>query len=284
MERQERMFADYVHRNNIDVELTILDPATSGSVPMMERENGKLLLAEIEKRAAGGRDVAVITTEQDRLGRDTFDIIGTVRRIWNSGAVPHFIAEGGPLPRNPENQLKMEIRASVAQYELNKIKQRVRDKMVGKRAASELCGSLTYGWDVEYLYADGHAQLITDRPLTATERAQAERQHGLLLKQIIQPNAAEQKWIRHMAIRHQAGASYAAIARDLNARGVPTKMGVQVLKLRCSESTIGAVKAGKGWTVTKASKGRWQVGNVEGVLTNGTVKAWLAQGQDDVRP
>ena len=276
MERQERMFADYVTRNNIEVELTIFDPATSGSIPMMLRENGKLLLAEAEQRAAQGRPLAVITTEQDRLGRDTFDIIGTVRRIWDSGAVPHFIAEGGPLPRNPENQLKMEIRASVAQYELNKIKQRVRDKMAGKRTAGELCGSLTYGWNVEYHFANGDVQLVCDRPLNQVERAAAEAARGPLLKQIVVENLDELQWVRHIDIMHRGGATLSAIAKDLNARRVPTKMGVQLLKLRCAPGDRGAIKSGKGYIVEKLSKGIWQVGNVEHVLNNATVKAWLA--------
>ena len=64
----------------------------------------------------------------------------------------------------------------------------------------------------------------------------------------------------------------AAIARDLNTRGVSTKMGAQRLLLRCSAGAAGAANAGKGWVIEKESKGKWQVGNVEHVLTNATVK------------
>ena len=115
MQRQERMFADYCHRNTLHPVLTLLDEDTSGSIPFREREHGGRLLAEITQRVPSSINLAVVTTEQDRIGRDTLDIIATIRAIWQLGAVPHFIAEGGALPRSPENELRMEIKASVAQ-------------------------------------------------------------------------------------------------------------------------------------------------------------------------
>lgn len=36
------------------------------------------------------------------------------------------------MPRSPENELRMEIKASVAQYERNKIRQRIQTKLDGK--------------------------------------------------------------------------------------------------------------------------------------------------------
>ena len=67
-----------------------------------------------------------ITSKQDRIGRDTLDIIATVRAIWELGITPHFTCEGGAFPRTPQNELLMEIKASVAQYERNMIRDRVR--------------------------------------------------------------------------------------------------------------------------------------------------------------
>ena len=115
VQRQERMFADYCQRNALQPVLALLDEDTSGSIPFRERTQGGRLFREL------GTCRALVTTEQDRIGRDTLDIIATIRALWQLGAVPHFIAEGGALPRSPENELRMEIKASVAQYERNKI-------------------------------------------------------------------------------------------------------------------------------------------------------------------
>jgi hypothetical protein len=281
MERQERMFDDYCERHNLNVLWRGGDSATSGSVPFLEREYAPqafehLRLAAANLRVAGkvtrtvdGHEVAplaFVTTEQDRIGRDTLDIIFTLRAIWNIGATPHFVAEGGAIPRTPENELRTEIRASVAQYEVNKIRQRIRDKLCGKRNHGELTGSLCFGWNVRYLFKDGHEILRTSSPLERSEREAECLKHGQLLKQQLESNPEEQKWILHMAYRrYQCGWSYPQIAGELNARGVSPKRAGEVLLLR----------KGKHHLERRISTSRWQCGNVAKVLNNATVKAWL---------
>src|SRR5262245_52105729 len=215
MQRQERMFADYCHRNALQPVLTLLDEDTSGSVPFREREQGGRLLAEISQR--GKSSLAIVTTEQDRIGRDTLDIIATIRAIWQLGAVPHFTAEGGALPRSPENELRMEIKASVAQYERNKIRQRIRSKLDGKRANGELCGTLSYGWNVRYWFTDGYEQLQTTHALRVREELEPLiTKHGSLVSQLLEPNPIEQEWLLAMHQWRQAGWSYHRIAAELN--------------------------------------------------------------------
>src|SRR6478736_7433905 len=74
MQRQERMFADYCHRNALHPVLTLLDEDTSGSIPFREREHGGRLLTEITQHVSPSINLAIVTTEQDRIGRDTLDI------------------------------------------------------------------------------------------------------------------------------------------------------------------------------------------------------------------
>lgn len=226
MQRQERMFADYCHRNALHPVLTLLDEDTSGSIPFREREHGGRLLAEITQRVSPRTNLAIVTTEQDRIGRDTLDIIATIRAIWQLGAVPHFIAEGGALPRTPENELRMEIKASVAQYERNKIRQRIQSKLDGKRANGELCGTLGYGWNVRYRFTDGHELLLTSHALRAREELDPlVAKHGLLVSQLLEPNPTEQEWLSQMYRWRQTGWSYHRIAAELNRLKVPTKTG-----------------------------------------------------------
>jgi putative DNA-invertase from lambdoid prophage Rac len=262
MQRQERMFADYCHRNALQPILTLLDEDTSGSIPFREREHGGRLLAEISQHSSLSINLAIVTTEQDRIGRDTLDIIATIRAIWQLGAVPHFIAEGGALPRSPENELRMEIKASVAQYERNKIRQRIQSKLDGKRANGELCGTLSYGWNVRYQFTDGHEVLLTSHALRAREELDPlVARHGLLVSQLLEPNLTEQEWLRAMHRWRQAEWSYHRIATELNRQNVPTKTGA------------GNAITYKG--AKRLSQGRWQCGNVHKVLKSRTAQDWL---------
>jgi putative DNA-invertase from lambdoid prophage Rac len=271
MQRQERMFADYCHRNALHAVLTLLDEDTSGSIPFREREHGGRLFSEINTHASPSTfdlrlsaGLAIVTTEQDRIGRDTLDIIATIRAIWQLGAVPHFTAEGGALPRSPENELRMEIKASVAQYERNKIRQRIQSKLDGKRANGELCGTLSYGWNVRYRFTDGHELLLTAHALrTREELDPLVTKHGPLLSQILEPNPVELEWLLAMFRWRQAGWGYHRIANELNRLNVPTKTGA------------GNVITFKG--AKRLSQGRWQCGNVRKVLVNRTTIDWLRQ-------
>ena len=263
MQRQERMFVEYCQRNQLSPVLTLLDEDTSGSIPFQEREHGGRLFPEIRNRITRAR-VEVVTTEQDRIGRDTLDIIATIRAIWQLGAVPHFTAEGGPLPRTPENELRMEIKASVAQYERNKIRQRIQAKMEGKRAHGELCGTLSYGWNVRYRFTDGHEVLVVLHTLRARDELEPLlRQHGALLSQILEPNPAEQQWLVQMHCWRQAGWGYSRIATALNRLKVPTKTG------------LGNAIIYKG--KKRFSSGRWQCGNVHKALNSRTTRDWLSR-------
>jgi len=264
MQRQERMFADYCHRNVLHPVLTLLDEDTSGSIPFREREHGGRLLAEITRHVPSSISLAIVTTEQDRIGRDTLNIIATIRAIWQLGAVPHFTAEGGALPRTPENELRMEIKASVAQYERNKIRQRIQSKLDGKRANGELCGTLSYGWNVRYRFTDGHELLQTSHALRAREELDSLiAKHGLLDSHLLEPNLTEQEWLRTMYGWRQTGWSYHRIANELNRLKVPTKTGA------------GNVITYKG--AKRLSHGRWQCGNVHKVLQSRTTQDWFKQ-------
>jgi|GEM_PF-1644428 len=252
MERQDWMRAEYCQRCGFELLQSFADPDVSGSVPFKARTASAAVLQFINqwwtRRVADPSlpPLHIITTEQDRIGRDTLDIIGTIRTFWELGAIPDFIAEGGPVERTPENELRMELRASVAQYERNKIRQRINSRMAGKRAGGELCGTVPYGWDAEptgAVNAKGVAQRrLVDRP-------------------------AEQRWILWMLQRRAAGTGYHTIARLLNAHGVPTKRGRgEIMKRR----------GGAGPAERKFTTGRWNSGTVANLLQSRTVRDWLA--------
>ena len=82
-----------------------------------------------------------------------------------------------------------------------------------------------------------------------------------------------------MKRRHDEGAGFHTIAKELNALGVPTKRrGDILLLLNGSKEAEGCVR--------KLTSGKWQAGNVAKVLgykghPNKTVDAWLASRQEE---
>ncbi len=140
LEVQEVLNAEYCTRLSLPMvggkaEL-FEDPDTSGSIFFVEREGGRLLMERLQR----GGIKHLVTAKQDRLGRDTLDTITTIRRIWEMGITPHFTCEGGAFPRTPQNELLFEIKASVAQYERNLIRERTRLVLQLKFNRHELIG------------------------------------------------------------------------------------------------------------------------------------------------
>jgi DNA invertase Pin-like site-specific DNA recombinase len=194
------------------------DEDVSGSVPFAERTGGRALLARLRHGDVGN----LVTAKQDRLGRDTLDTIATIRQIWEMGITPHFTAEGGAFPRTPQNELLFEIKASVAQYERNLIRERTRAVLRHKFERGELTDNVPFGYDCVYTFADG-STFTSAKALNGKELAA----HGKVLgKQLIE-NAAEQAVIRDVFDFRASGWSLKRIADHLNSDGHQTKLGGQ---------------------------------------------------------
>ncbi len=234
-------------------DIEFADEDVSGSVPMMDRAGGRALL----NRLAHGDIKHLVTCKQDRLGRDTIDSIRTVRRLWELGITPHFTTEGGAFPRTPQNELLFEIKASVAQYERNLIRDRVRLTAAHKFQRFELTGKVPFGYDVSYEFADRY-QHVSPRALCWGSKdtpPESEAQllihaHGKPTGKPLIDNLAEQHWIRRMADLRKS-MSLKAVADVLNAAGVTTKLGRP-----------------------------WQCGSVDGVLTSRHTARLLQEGAE----
>jgi len=92
--------------------------------------------------------------------------------------------------------------ALFAELEVETIRNRIREVFESKRARHELCGKPAYG-----------------------QRVVPSGQFNKRGKEIMlaEPDLQETVWLIQMIAWRQAGLSYAAIARELNARGVPPK-------------------------------------------------------------
>ena len=227
MEIQELGNAEYCKRFGLPVlDQAYEDPDVSGSVWFNERTGGNALLVRLQF----GDIKHLVTAKQDRLGRDTLDTIATIRKIWELGITPHFTSEGGAFPRTPQNELLFEIKASVAQYERNLIRDRTRAVMRHKFNLGQLTGNVPFGHDCLYTFADGSTKLSA-RALPAAQLP------GTPVSKLLVDNLPEQATLRQIKAWRVSGWKLERIAEELNRRGIYTK-------LDC----------------------RWQAGNVASVL------------------
>ena len=227
--------ADYLKLGPVKI---FAEPGTSGSLPFLQREEGRNLVKQVELLAG---QCTILVNKVDRLGRDSVDVNQTVRLLDSLGARVVFL-DINVDTRTPMGKAFMQIAAVFAELEVARIRERIQSALDEKRAQGLLTGTEPYGWNA-----------VSTGVLTAK---------GVPVRRL-EPNPEEQQWILHMHRCRQAGWSYHAIAKDLNARKIPTKTGA------------GNVIKYKG--EPRFSKGKWQCGNVRKVLINKTVQSWLGQ-------
>jgi len=228
LEAQEAANMVYCERMGLATDVqTFADEDTSGGVLIAQRPGGAALLRWVDVASQSGAPVHVITSKQDRLGRDTLDLIATVRGLWERGVIPHFTLEGGPFPRTPQNELMLEIKASVAQYERNLIRERTTTVLHHKARQGKLIGTVPYGWDALYTFADQYVH-ASNRALNFAKDPEAITltvAHGAVTSHTVVRNATEHGIITQVRQYRAAGSSLKAIAKHLNDRGIKAKLG-----------------------------------------------------------
>jgi len=243
---QDQICLDYARLKGwiIPPEFTFEDEDTSGTVPMVNRQGGaRLLLAcrhgvqlADDPNLNPTRPKHLIVAKLDRLGRNVEDILKTVKLLDSLGVCIHFVDLGGEIltTQGAIGKVIITIMAAFAEYERDRIAERITDRFRHKRANGELVSHPPYGWDA---IDSGRVNPKTGRPV-----------------RILEPNLDEQRWIRYMAQLRAGGASYAAIAKELNRLGVAPKTPA---------GTVLKTKTG-----TKVTDGTWALGSVAHVLSS----------------
>jgi site-specific DNA recombinase len=142
------------------------------------------------------KKAALVVYSLSRLTRSTKDTIAISERLGKSGADLVSLSERIDTT-SASGKMVFRIFAVLNEFERDQISERTRLAMAHKRASNELIGETPYGF-----------ALLPD--------------HKTLV-----PNATEQKTltlIRKLR-SDERWSSYAAIARELNKRGIPTKKG-----------------------------------------------------------
>jgi DNA invertase Pin-like site-specific DNA recombinase len=246
---QEERGKEYLRFKQIPLGAEFYDDDTSGSIPIWQRPQGRLLRLKLE---AGGIKHLVVS-KLDRLGRSASDLLNTVEYLDSIGVVLHIVDLNGDSlsTQGASGRLMLTVLAGMAEFERALIKSRINETMESKRGRGELCGTVPYGWNAVETGA------VTNK--------------GVKVRRL-EPNPDEQKWILVMKRLRDARQSYGKIASHLNANQVPTKRGRgEVMKLRARLSTLNAQPS-----TTKFTSGKWQAGNVAKVLNSKTTAEWLA--------
>lgn len=114
--------------DKIEPEWTIYkDEGISGRLPFEERPQAKKLLEDVSK----GKIKEVIVLRIDRLGRDTSDILSTIKKIHSSGVGIRSISEGITTLVNgketPMSNLLVNLLSSLAEFQYHQTREKTLD-------------------------------------------------------------------------------------------------------------------------------------------------------------
>lgn len=205
---QDARCIHYLPLHNLETkpELTFTDEDVSGSVPLFERPGGQRLLQAL---AGGylppGAPLAMapvpvtnlLVAKLDRLGRNALDLFHVWEWAESRGVAIHVV-DDGIRSDGPFGKMLYRILAVFAEFERDRIRERIQQTLDKKFAARELTGTVPYGFDVEV--DDRGRKLLIDNPV-------------------------EQDTVRRMHEWSRLGWSPNRIATQLNRMGIPTKTG-----------------------------------------------------------
>jgi putative DNA-invertase from lambdoid prophage Rac len=194
---QQQQIIGYAMMKGWTVAEFFVERGVSGSVPFVDRPEGKRLL-----EAVGKGDV-IITAKLDRAFRDARDALTVLEELKDQGVGLHMIDLGGDVIGNGVSKLVFTILAAVAEGERDGLRERIRE-VKKHQAALGLYngGKRPFGFDV---VPDGDVSRLI-------------------------PNEAEQEIIGKMKAMRQAGSTY----RDIGAETGHQPMSVKRILDRVS--------------------------------------------------
>jgi putative DNA-invertase from lambdoid prophage Rac len=108
--------------------------AVSGKVPAMQRPQFSKLLSKLEE------DDVLIVTKLDRLGRDTADVLATLKKLTELGVRVHCLALGGMDLISPAGKMTMTVLAAVAEFERDLLVERTQAGLARAREQGKRLG------------------------------------------------------------------------------------------------------------------------------------------------
>ncbi len=189
LDAQEQRLRAYALSQGLEVVALVKDDGVSGAVPFAERPAGAevraLFLAgakELSRRGRRHGPAHLVTAKLDRLGRDTADLLSTVREFQRAGVTVHTSDEGGEVEdlENGNAELMVTMRAAFASFERRAIKTRTKAALAFKRSQGLRTGHIPYGMrlaaDGKHLESEASEAPVLERLAKRKElRAEAEK-------------------------------------------------------------------------------------------------------------
>ncbi len=191
LEAQEERIAAYCTMRGLDAVAVIREEGISAGKPLATRPGGAELLGLV----AAGKVQHVIALKLDRLFRDAEDALHETKAWDKAGVALHLVDMGGQTidTRSSMGRMILTMLAGFAEFERGVIRERTATALRHKKAHRQAYGPTPYGF-----------------------RREGDALH---------PDAAEQATLEDIRTWQGAGWSLRRIARELAARGIPTKRG-----------------------------------------------------------
>lgn len=186
IEQQINVCMSFAERSGYNIIQTYSDRALTG------RTDRRPQFLQMIKDARKGRFCAIIVYALDRFSRDKYDSARYKHELRQCGV--RVVSATEPITDNPSGILIESVFEGLAQYYSAELAQKIRRGNEDNAKKCLASGSVPFGFRRS---ADGHYE--------------------------IQPEEAE--IVREIFRRVDAGETYAAICRDLNARGIKTRHG-----------------------------------------------------------
>ena len=244
-----------------------------------ERGSGAFKKSDLRKRREGAKmwadlvavrkdhpnaDIHLLLTKVDRVGRGWLATQIMFAELRAMRVRMHIIGLGG-RSFDCDTLMGQKMLSDLAFYselEVTTTRERIQTTIDFKFERRQLCGETPFGF-------------------TTRETGEVTGK-GVRVRELVD-EPEQQKWLLHMAGLQQRGETTYAIAKDLNARRIPTK------KAGCIQRVCVAVNDGVAVTETKIVRNLWTPSKVQKLLESKTVRAWLALqsatvGQASVAP
>ena len=228
-----------------------------------ERGSGAFKKQDIRRRREGAKmwtemvaarqqypdaELHFFLTKVDRVGRGWLATQIMFAELRQMRVRMHIIGLGG-RSFDCDSLMGQKMLSDLAFYselEVTTTRERIQTTIDFKRERHQLCGETPFGF-------------------TTRETGEVTGK-GVRIRELVD-HPEEQKWILHMAGLRQRGETTYAIAKDLNARGIPTK----------KSGTIQRVRTPNGGSSVTLVRNHWTPGKVEKILRSKTAQAWLAK-------
>lgn len=189
LDAQETSIATAATRLELALAATFTDAGVSGGLALEQRPG---LIAALDSLGKG--DVLIVA-KRDRLGRDVLNVAMFERLAERKGARIVSAAGEGTDTNDPTSRLMRQIVDCFAEYERAIIRARTRAALAVKKARGERVGNVAFGFRVS---SDGRR---------------------------LEPHVDEQQVLALAIHLREQGATYRAIAAELNRRGLRSRTG-----------------------------------------------------------